>query len=70
MSPDLEFATRPCCTLDLEMSYGRFAAKKFTTMIVESENNIVLKLSREEILTVYREFDNDLCRPICTREEK
>jgi len=30
-------------------------------MIVESENNIVRKLSREEILTIYREFDNNLC---------
>jgi len=52
------------------MSCSRFAAKKFTTMIVESENNIVRKLSGKEILAIYREFDNDLCRTICTRAGK
>ena len=66
----VEFATRSDCTLDLTMSYGRFAGMRLTQAINEKEQVLNRKLSRMEILEMYREIDAELSRTLLTRQSK
>lgn len=66
----IEFATRANCLLDLNMSYGRYASHRLSKTLNEKEQALNRKLTREEILEIYREIDESLCRTVMTRTGK
>jgi hypothetical protein len=66
----IEFSTRSDCTLDLTMSYGRFAGIRLTKAINEREQELDRRLSRDEVLDMYHEIDQELSRTLLTRQGK
>jgi hypothetical protein len=63
-------STKSDCSLDLNLSYGRFASLRLYKAINEKKQSLNRKLKREEILEMYREIDADLCRTVMTRQGK
>ena len=62
--------TKSDCSLDLNMSYGRFASNRLSEAINEKEQSLNRRLTREEILEEYRRIDEELCQKVMTRQGK
>jgi hypothetical protein len=62
--------TKSDCMIELDVSYGRYGSQRLSKAITEKEQYLGRRMTREEILHLYHEIDEQLCRTVMTRAGK
>lgn len=62
MSTEIDFETRQNCIIELNSTYDRAVARRFSRLLDTQESTLGRKLSRLEILDLYQKFSDEMIK--------
>lgn len=58
------------CSNEIEIKHGKHALHRYQRLLINKENSEGMKLNDTEILNLYNQFTDELCRTVMTRQGK